>query len=160
MLFAYSEAARGLFASALSMSGRGDRGTAALGMADSALFCSRELRLTPAGRLLWGTLDRRTAAVALGSRGRRLVVGLTPACDEQQNKRSAVGQQRQHSFARRCRENDVLYRSGMHVWRALGATLELLTYPGPFPLLPGSGWSRPGCCQCHRRPYKDICTLV
>eukprot|EP00882_Tetradesmus_deserticola_P017791 GHRQ01019083.1.p1 GENE.GHRQ01019083.1~~GHRQ01019083.1.p1 ORF type:complete len:107 (-),score=8.70 GHRQ01019083.1:530-850(-) len=85
MLLAYSEAARGLCLSFLSMSGSGDSGhtdgTLAAGT-DSARVCSSELRLTPAGLDGWATLERRAAAVALGSRGLSDVWGLMPTCSE------------------------------------------------------------------------------
>jgi hypothetical protein len=83
MLLAYSEAARGLCLSFLSISGSGDsghtRGALAAGT-DSARVCSSELRLTPAGLDGWATLERRAAAVALGSRGLSEVWGLVPTC--------------------------------------------------------------------------------
>lgn len=65
----------------LSMSGNGDAGAAAeaLPTAESARFCNSELRLIPAGRVAWETLERNAAAVALGSRGLNDVWGFTPA---------------------------------------------------------------------------------
>jgi hypothetical protein len=72
MLLAYSEAARGLCLSALSISGTGDGGATAVCLAVwSARECSKELRLAPACLDGCTSFERRAAAVALGSRGRR-----------------------------------------------------------------------------------------